>query len=388
VSTIGQRVDQLDLERQDWEGGALGLLSLILLVLIDLCYHRRNNISGTLVMAPVLAAGLARPFIVAGVGAFSVGGAFALAEYDMGNGGSIVVKVAVVAVGSVVGIFTARHRQSIQDRAVRLKSIAEAAESALLRPLPSRVGPAFLAGWHASATEEARLGGDFYEAVPYGTSARWVIGDVKGHGVEAIHLGAAALGAFREAATRLDSLSEVAQWVDERLAGFLGEEDFVTAIFGELAHDGTLTLINCGHPLPFRLQSAQAEILSVAPTTPLGLEPDLCAVTTTVVSGDSICFHTDGLADVRTSHGRGLEPVSLGVALRESNAEDAASTIKKRLHVQAQGSRFDDDVSVLVVKFIPLADVHRPRLRVVPAVDAAESGEPVTLGCADPRSAP
>jgi sigma-B regulation protein RsbU (phosphoserine phosphatase) len=370
-------VSQPKLERQDWDGAALGMLSLVLLILIDLCYHRRNNLSGTLVMAPVLAAALARPVIVAGVGAFSVGAAAALASYDMGSGGWV-VKVAVVTAGTVVGIFTALHRQGFQDRAVRLKSIAEAAESAVLRPLPSRVGPAFLAGWHSSATEEARLGGDFYEAVPYGTKARWVIGDVRGHGIEAIRLGAAAVGAFREAASRLESLSEVAERVDESLVGFLGEEDFVTAMFGELAHDGTLTLVNCGHPLPFQLNSADAQLVPVAPTTPLGLQPDLVARTTRVQSGDSICFHTDGFGEVRTAQGRGLDPMTLGRGLRGVSAEDAASTIKDRLRREAKAGRFGDDVSVLVVKFLPIADVPKPRLHLVEPAERAED-EPVAL---------
>jgi hypothetical protein len=363
-TAIRNKLERARLEREDREGAALGLLSLVLLVLIDLCYQRHNNLSGTFVMAPVLAAALARPAIVGGVGVLSTAAAAGLVSYDQSWDGSW-VKVLVVVVGSVVGLFTARHRQAIQDRTVRLKSIVEAAESALLRPLPDRVGPASLAGWHASATAEAHVGGDFYEAVPFGTKARWIIGDVRGHGIDAIRLGAAALGAFREAASRLTSLPEVAARVDESLAGFLGDEDFVTAIFGELGQDGTLTLVNCGHPAPFALDATSGHMVVVPPTTPLGLEPDLLARTSRLSPGEAICFYTDGLGEVRTASGRGLDPAGLGRGLDDSSAAEAAGLIQDRWNGAAKSDRFDDDVSVLVVKFVPLTDLTRPRLRVV-----------------------
>lgn len=360
--------NQRDLiERQDREGVTLGLLVLVLLVLIDLCYHRHGNLSASFVVAPVAAAALARPALVAVVGICAVVASVAATTYDTGTNATL-VKVAVVVAGSLIGYFTARHRQTLQDRAVRLKAIAEAAESALLRPLPGRVGPASLAGWHVAAAEEARVGGDFYEAVPYGSKVRWMIGDARGHGVEAIRLGAAVVGAFREAASRLESLAEVVEQVDASLAGFLGEEDFVTAVFGELGHDGHLSLINCGHPQPLHLTGGEPGVLAVGPTTPLGLEPHPVAHTLALVPGDALCFHTDGLDEVRPSQGHRLDARSLTDGLGESSAEEAAAAVRDRLRSQTRPARLDDDVSVLILKFSPLADVGRARLRPIPTV--------------------
>ncbi|HET6966329.1 MAG TPA: PP2C family protein-serine/threonine phosphatase [Acidimicrobiales bacterium] len=353
----------------------LGTGTLVLLVLVDLCYHRQVNFSGAVVVAPVLAAALARPGIVAGVGGLAAGGSVGLSWYD-GSLQGWLAKMLVVVAGTVLGVLTARHRRSLQDRAVRLKSVADAAESALLRPLPSRVGPASMAGWHVAATLEARVGGDFYEAVPYSTRARWVIGDARGHGVEAIRLGAAVLGAFREAAGRMASLEEVAARVEESLLGFLGDEDFVTAVFGELHQDGTLRIINCGHPPPLLLGSRGARRLTVQSTTPLGIEPDLTTRTLRLSPGDSVCFHTDGLEEVRTAAGRGLDPGALGAGLSGASAEEAAAAVRHRLRAETGGGRFDDDVSVLVVKYLPLADVNRPRLRAVPATTVAAGQVP------------
>ena len=363
-------------DRQDRDGTALGLLTTLLLVLIDLCYHRHTSFAGSFVIAPVLAAALARPAIVAGVGTVSLGAAVGMSSYDGWPAGSL-VRFSVVVAGTLAGILTARYRRAIFDRAVSLKSVADAAESALLRPLPGRVGSASLAGWHLAAASEARVGGDFYEAVPYGTRARWIIGDARGHGVEAIRLGAAVIGAFREAASRLDSLKAVAERVEESLAGFLGEEDFVTAIFAELYYEGTLTLINCGHPLPFNLGDSDPAPPAIGVTTPLGIEPDLQASTIRLTSGASLCFRTDGLDEARTARGRDLDAADLVAGLRDRSADQAAELIRERLLRQVGEERLHDDVSVLVVKYEPIADVARTRLRLVdggPAAEASPAG--------------
>ena len=361
---VGRAIGLSRLDRQDYEGTVLGLLTILLLVLIDLCYHRHTSFTGSMVIAPILAAGLAQPLLVAGVGAVSLAASVGITSYDGWPTGSL-VRFGVIVAGTALGVLTSRHRRAIFDRAMRLKSVAEAAESALLRPLPGRVGSASLAGWHVAAATEARVGGDFYEAVPYGTSARWIIGDARGHGVEALRLGAAVIGAFREAASRLESLESVAERVEESLAGFLGEEDFVTAIFAELETDGTLRLINCGHPVPFYLSAFDADLGGMATTTPLGLEPDLTADTIRLSGGATLCFRTDGLDEVRTARGRGVDPARLAAGLRGRQADQVAELIRERLLREVGDEHLPDDVSVLVVKYEPLADLHRPRLRLV-----------------------
>jgi sigma-B regulation protein RsbU (phosphoserine phosphatase) len=362
VGKLAASFNRIHLEQQDREGGLLGVMIILFLVLVDLLYHRQANLAATLVMAPVAAAALARPAVVGAVGVVAFAVSIGMTDYDMGFQGAV-VKVAVVGVGGVVGILTARHRQTLQARAIRLKSIADAAESALLRPLPKRVGPASLSGWHVAAKEDARVGGDFYEALPYGSKARWVIGDARGHGVEAIRLGAAVVGAFREAASRLESLSEVAERVEESLAGFLEEEDFVTAMFAELGHDGSLKIINCGHPQPLLLSGPRARVLGVVPTTPLGLEPELSASALTLTAGDSLCFHTDGLDEIRPGRGPGVDALALVEGLGELSADGVSSAIRERLRSRAKSVQVEDDVSVLVLKFLPLSGMDRPTLR-------------------------
>ncbi|MYR57004.1 SpoIIE family protein phosphatase, partial [Streptomyces sp. SID625] len=51
-------------------------------------------------------------------------------------------------------------------------------------------------------------------------------------------------------------------------------EDFVTVLLMEIAEDGSLRALNCGHPWPYRLSGTAAEPVSRAePLPPLGLFP-------------------------------------------------------------------------------------------------------------------
>ena len=78
--------------------------------------------------------------------------------------------------------------------------IAETAQRAVLRTMPTAIGSVGLAARYVSATAEALVGGDLYEvaATPYGV--RVIVGDVRGKGLEAVQTAAAVLGAFRAAA--------------------------------------------------------------------------------------------------------------------------------------------------------------------------------------------
>lgn len=64
-----------------------------------------------------------------------------------------------------------------------VRSVAEAAQHALLTPIPETVGPFRVAVRYSAAAAEARIGGDLYALVstPYGV--RLIVGDVRGKGL-------------------------------------------------------------------------------------------------------------------------------------------------------------------------------------------------------------
>lgn len=149
----------------------------------------------------------------------------------------------------------------------RSQEIAGAAQRALLRPLPVRIDGLVPAAAQLSARRGAAVGGDLYEAVPTAYGIRVVIGDVRGHGLPALGTAAAVLGAFREGAYDEPSLDGVLRRMERALGRHVRDraradpdsaaaEEFVTVLLLQIAGDGTLLALNCGHPWPYLLRSA------------------------------------------------------------------------------------------------------------------------------------
>src|SRR5262245_38224159 len=93
--------------------------------------------------------------------------------------------VGVVSAMAVAGA-SARHRH--EQRLTRMTAIAEAAQLALLPPLPPQMTGVNIAARYRSATCEASVGGDLYEIIPTGLGLRVIIGDVRGKGLDAVRL--------------------------------------------------------------------------------------------------------------------------------------------------------------------------------------------------------
>ncbi|WP_347239831.1 SpoIIE family protein phosphatase [Streptomyces lydicus] len=107
------------------------------------------------------------------------------------------------------GCLTAGRRLRLVRELERTREVAVAAQRVVLRPLPRRVDGVLLAADHLSASEGAMVGGDLYEVVATRHGVRAVIGDVRGHGLQAIGTVAAMLGSFREVAHDEPELGEV-----------------------------------------------------------------------------------------------------------------------------------------------------------------------------------
>nr|WP_276610997.1 PP2C family protein-serine/threonine phosphatase [Kineococcus siccus] len=163
-----------------------------------------------------------------------------------------------------------------------------------------------LASRYVSASADALVGGDLYDVVTTERGVRLVVGDVRGKGLPAVHTAAAVLSAFRHTAP-LPSvpLDDVARAVEQAVLPRLGPEDFVTAVFCDVGHDGSLDVVLCGHPSPLLL-TADRPALAVAEhrSPPLGLGLDVRVEHSTLAAGDRLLLFTDGLVEARAADGR------------------------------------------------------------------------------------
>jgi serine phosphatase RsbU (regulator of sigma subunit) len=188
-------------------------------------------------------------------------------------------------------------------------SVAEAAQRAVLRPLPEQLGPLRLGVVYLAAAAEARMGGDLYE-VTYTEKhgIRLIIGDVRGKGLGAIEVAADIVGRFREVAHDVHTLEEVAFRLDAGLSRRWGQyEEFVTALLVQIDPErGKLTILNCGHPPPILISQPDAAVTVLearAPAPPLGLltlGSDAGAkMVFAFKPNDQLLLYTDGVTEAR-----------------------------------------------------------------------------------------
>lgn len=196
-------------------------------------------------LLPMLALGPAFAGLTGGkrrtalVGALAIALSLALNFYNdqFGERRGNATLISVTGV-SVAALLATAMRQKREAELANVRSIAEAAQRVLLRPVPRGAGRLRVAVSYTSAVAEARIGGDLYEVVtsPYGV--RLIVGDVQGKGLEAVETAAVVLGAFREAAYDEPDLPAVGERLERALSRHLLGEKFVTAVLVEVRDDG------------------------------------------------------------------------------------------------------------------------------------------------------
>nr|QIY66966.1 SpoIIE family protein phosphatase [Streptomyces sp. RPA4-2] len=236
-----------------------------------------------------------------------------------------------------------------------VRSVAEAAQHALLTPIPETVGPFRVAVRYSAAAAEARIGGDLYALVstPYGV--RLIVGDVRGKGLPAVGTAALVLGVFREAAYDEPDLLAVVGRIERSLARNLGGDDFVTAVVAGYGQAGHLEVVNCGHapPLLVRASGSVEAVEPTHPAPPLGLRalsgelPSLQVLP--FADGDQLLLYTDGVTEAR-NHDREFYPLAEGLARHV--CEEPARTLDA-LHDELLtyvGGRLHDDAALLLLR--------------------------------------
>ncbi|MFF6888695.1 SpoIIE family protein phosphatase [Streptomyces sp. NPDC012421] len=220
-----------------------------------------------------------------------------------------------------------------------------------------------LASRYLPAAETARVGGDWYDAIPLpGSRVALVVGDVMGHSMTS----AAIMGQLRTTAQTLAGLDlppqEMLHHLDEQ-AQRLGQDRMATcmyAVYDPVSH--RITVANAGHPPPILLHlDGRAEVLRVPAGAPIGVGGvDFEAVELDAPAGATLLLYTDGLVESR------LRDVWTGIEqLRERLAAAAQLTGPDHapplealcddvLDMLGPGDR-DDDIALLAARFDGIA---------------------------------
>lgn len=334
--------------RREDAGLAAGFAVLLALTVISIGWD--IQLTTAMVAAPIVASFLAdapRTAVVAAgaVLASALGGLWLGLEM----GGQYWFRVVICTGVSGLATLSALFRDRREARLRRMIVIAETAQRAVLRSMPTAIGSVGLAARYVSASEEALVGGDLYEvaATPYGV--RVIVGDVRGKGLEAVQTAAAVLGAFRAAAFTEPDPARLARRLDEALVHHIGDEEFVTAVLGQFDGD-RVVIANCGHHPPLLVDGDAAALVDTGePTLPLGLgsEPELSEHTWT--PGSRMLFYTDGLVEARGADGSFFPLDDFAGELADGEVEEALDRLVEHL-LRFGGQDTSDDVALVLAQ--------------------------------------
>ncbi|MEU0830421.1 PP2C family protein-serine/threonine phosphatase [Streptomyces sp. NPDC005969] len=273
-----------------------------------------------LIVAPALTASFASTLITGAIAALAAAGMLVIGLQNghllggtMDFGSQLIALVVVSVIVTVFRYLQERHARELE----LIRTVAEATQRVVLRPLPRRIGPLRVGSVYMAAQEQSLIGGDLYAAVRTPTGTRLIIGDVMGKGLTAISDAALLLGAFREGAHRQAGLSDLAAYLDHSVCWNLADpteaekagECFITAAILDIPDAlPQVDMVTCGHPPALRLHGQKVSTLhATCPAPPLGLgemaDHHYHVDTFTFEPGDMLLLHTDGVIEARDARG-------------------------------------------------------------------------------------
>jgi Stage II sporulation protein E (SpoIIE) len=257
------------------------------------------------------------------------------------------VALAILLAGAA-GLTLLRNRRLARQQRELLGRVG-LLQAALLPEVPEQIG-ALGASVAYRPAEGPAAGGDFYDVLSLaGGQTAIVIGDVSGHGRDALARTALArytLRAYVEAGMEPGEALQIAGSV---LAGKL-EGDFITALIA--VHDagaGTLTYASAGHPPPIVVSNPPFKPVLAAGAPPLGVGAATGQRQTTLPfpRGSVACFYTDGLSEARMASGRLVGAAGLERIVRTLGPDATAEQVIQA--VATTSRRIADDAAACVI---------------------------------------
>lgn len=252
-----------------------------------------------------------------------------------------------LSLGARSRVIALRARRLERQRGELLEDVG-LLQAALLPVPPARLGPVATSAAYRPAAGPA-AGGDFYDvfALEDGRLAV-IVGDVSGHGREALPHTALVrftLRAYLEAGLSPRSAVQTAGAVLERQLG----DSFVTVLAATYQpRDRTLVYACAGHPPPIVLGARSIAPITICSSPPIGagMRTGTRQTIVSVPGRSQVCFHTDGVTEARVGSELFGEE-RLTHTLAELGPRATASTLLDRV-TDATSARPDDMAACLL----------------------------------------
>ncbi|GGD13111.1 PP2C family protein-serine/threonine phosphatase [Nocardioides daphniae] len=272
-------------------------------------------------------------------------------------GGQHLVRVVDVALMSSVAVVIAYVRRRSTKRIGELKALAEIAQYAVLPVVPARVGQTGVAVRYESGTQDTVIGGDLYDCYHSSTHIRFLIGDVRGKGIEAVEQSARVIRAFRQAAAIQPDLESVAVEMSRYLHPFFSDEEFVTALVLDTTEAGVVRMVNAGHPAPLLVHADGTwEFVERDADLPLGLGLTFGRHEFAWQPGDRLLLYTDGVTEARDRRGEFFDLGAHARILADNTLEVALSRLLQQVRDHSDRHELGDDVAVMLMEYSPQAE--------------------------------
>jgi hypothetical protein len=272
----------------------------------------------------------------------------------------IILLLALVALWfGVRARVAARRARRLEAQRAELLADVGVMQAALVPPIPARVGGLAVSVAYEPADGPA-AGGDFYDVfVPKRGKVAIILGDVAGHGHEA--LAQAALTRYTLRAYLQAGLEpRAALALAGRVLADASLEHFATVAIGVYdARAGRIVYASAGHPPPILHGLQTRQPISNCASPPIGWTvPTGCRQTTVSLPPGSVaCFFSDGLIEARCDDGLlGHERVS--AMLGELGPQPDAAKLLARVKRAAVSTPDDMAVCIVVPQMTVIPDRH------------------------------
>lgn len=233
--------------------------------------------------------------------------------------------------------------------------VADTLQQALLT-LPERVHGVSFAHLYHSATQTARVGGDFYDLFEIGNGCVGiVIGDVAGKGLDAAVMTSLVKNTVRAHAEEPGkSPARVVALTNELMVKESRSDSFVTLCVGYLdSSDGTFAYCNAGHTTALLLRN-DGSVQRLGSTSPLvGAFPGLSFehALTRLALNETVLLYTDGLTEARRDRDLFGEK-RLVQLLTDLDSTDPGKIVERALDavLRFTGGELSDDLAILAVR--------------------------------------
>ncbi|MFI0975802.1 PP2C family protein-serine/threonine phosphatase [Streptomyces sp. NPDC021093] len=292
------------------------LLLLVACVALDAATPLDQRFDWLLAAVPALAAASCTVGATLGFGAAAIAVEVVLALVNDRLGSYLVLPLVAILAVTLAAAYASRVRLLREESLENTRSVAHTIQGIVLRPLPPAIGPMTLFVHYEAVASEARVGGDFYEALNTAHGVRVILGDVQGKGLPAVENAAVLLASFREAAYDAPDLAALAARLEtsmlrhsERHPESETAERFATVVLAEFPEESPVVrIVNCGHPEPLWQRGEITRFL----------EPDERLPPVALASlldgpyrwkeypfavGDRLVLYTDGVSEARDAAG-------------------------------------------------------------------------------------